>query len=402
MANIFQNIRLIAYEGLDILTPNMAFGNAVDKSYSSDFGDEGYQVGDTIYIRLPQQYLGRTGAAISLENLADRTTPLTITTQYGVDFAITSKERALNIENLRSRYLDPGFVTVASKVDRDGLLVAALTTPNFVGTPGTAPNDDTIRAATVVLDENDAPSDANRWLMIPSRMESQILTATKVQFNDQAELGRQYMRGRMGTALGYDWVMTQNLPRLTTGNYGGTPVIAGAGQTGSTLNLSGYTASGSINAGDRFTIAGVFNVENIGKVPTASLKQFIVTSAVAISGTGTVTVSISPAITATGQYQNVSNAPANGAAVTMIGAGNTNYSMGLAFHKTAFTLAFVPLNMPGGSVDQKFQIPSESGQVPIRALSQYQITSDQEIFRTDVLYGFGVLQPEKAVVIYGN
>lgn len=402
MANAFQNIRLVTYESLDILQPNMAFGNAVDKSYSSDFGDEAYQVGDTIYIRLPQQYLGRTGAAVSLENLTDRTTPLTITTQYGVDFAITSKERALNIENLRDRYLKPGFVTVASKVDRDGLLTAVLTTPNFVGTPGVAPTDDTIRAATVVLDENDAPTDADRWLMIPSKMESQILTATKVQFNDQAELGRQYMRGRMGTALGYDWVMTQNLPRLTTGNYGGTPVIAGAGQTGSTLNLSGYTASGSLNAGDRFTIAGVFNVENVGKVTTGTLKQFLITSAATISGTGTVTVNISPAITATGQYQNVSNAPANGAALTMIGAGNTSYGVGLAFHRTAFTLAFVPLNMPSGSVDTKFQIPSESGNVPIRALSQYQIATDQEIFRTDVLYGYGVLQPEKAVVIYGS
>jgi hypothetical protein len=206
----------------------------------------------------------------------------------------------------------------------------------------------------------------------------------------------------MGRALGYDWVMTQNLPRLTTGNYGGTPAVAGAGQTGATLNLSGFTASGSLNAGDRFTIAGVYNVENVGKVPTASLKQFLVTAPATISGTGTVTVSISPAITATGQYQNVSNAPANGAAVTMVGAGNTNYSIGLAFHKTAFTLAFVPLNMPSGSVDMKFQTPSESGQVPIRALSQYQIATDQEIFRTDVLYGYGILYAEKAVVIYGN
>jgi hypothetical protein len=402
LANAIQNTRLILYEALDVMEPNMAFGNAVDKSYSSEFGNEGYQVGDTVYIRLPQQYLGRTGAAISIENLTDRTTPLTITTQYGVDFAITSKERALNIENLRDRYLKPGFVTVASKVDRDGLLTAVLTTPNFVGTPGTPPTDDTIRAATVVLDENDAPTDMDRWLMIPSKMESQILTATKVQFNDQAELGRQYMRGRMGRALGYDWVMTQNLPRLTTGNYGGTPVIAGAGQTGSTLNLSGYTASGSLNAGDRFTIAGVFNVENIGKVTTGSLKQFLITSAATISGTGTVTVNVSPAITATGQYQNVSNAPANGAAISMVGTANTSYGVGLAFHRTAFTLAFVPLDMPSGSVDTKFQIPSESGNVPIRALSQYQIATDQEIFRTDVLYGYGVLQPEKAVVIYGN
>jgi hypothetical protein len=378
VANAFQNIRLVTYESLDILEPNMAFGNAVDKSYSSDFGDESYQVGDTIYIRLPQQYLGRTGAAISLENLSDRTTPLTITTQYGVDFAITSKERALNIENLRNRYLKPGFVTVASKIDRDGLLTAVLTTPNFVGTPGTAVTMDTVQNASVVLDENDAPTDADRWLMIPSKFERAILQDTKLQFNDQNELGRQYMRGRMGRAQGYDWVMTQNLPRLTTGNYGGTPVVAGAGQTGSTINLSGYTASGTLNAGDRFTAAA------------------------AISGSGTVTVSISPAITATGQYQNVSNAPANGAALTMVGPANTSYGVGLAFHRTAFTLAFVSLDMPSGSVDMKFQIPAESGNVPIRALSQYLISTDQTIFRTDVLYGYGVLQPEKAVVILGN
>jgi uncharacterized protein affecting Mg2+/Co2+ transport len=234
-------------------------------------------------------------------------------------------------------------------------------------------------------------------------MESQILSATKVQFNDQEELGRQYMRGRMGRALGYDWVMTQQLPRLTTGNYAGTPTINGAGQTGAALNVTAFAAGNTLNAGDRFTIAGVFNVENIGKVSTASLKQFLVTTAVTLNGSGAGTVAISPAIVATGQYQNVSNAPAAGAAITMIGAANVTYSVGLAFHRTAFTLAFVPLNMPSGSVDMKFQLPAtDAGGVPIRALSQYQIATDQEIFRSDVLYGYGVLQAEKAVVIYGN
>jgi hypothetical protein len=142
-----------------------------------------------------------------------------------------------------------------------------LTCPNIVGTPGTRfSSEDVVRDATVKLDENDSPMDDQRYIIVNSRMEQDITKATKLQFNDQGELGKQYKRGRMGTALGYNWAMSQVTPRLVSGTLAGTPVVSGGSQTGASLLVSGLPAGATMNAGDNFTIAGVFLTETVSYI----------------------------------------------------------------------------------------------------------------------------------------
>ncbi|MFX5918521.1 P22 phage major capsid protein family protein, partial [Acinetobacter baumannii] len=64
-----------------------------------------------------------------------------------------------------------------------------------------------------------------------------------------------------------------------------------------------------------------------------------------------VALTISPAIITSGEYQTVSAAPANGAALTFMGAANTGYQQNLMFAKQAFALAVRPLEILPGSVD---------------------------------------------------
>jgi hypothetical protein len=255
-----------------------------------------------------------------------------------------------------------------------------------------------VRSATVKLDENDAPMDDERYIAINSRMEQSILTATKLQFNDQSELGKQYRRGRMGVALGYNWSMTQTTPRLISGSLGGTPVIAGANQTGATLAISGLPANATVNAGDNFAVAGVFLTENISHISTGDLQQFVVTSSVTASGTGTATLPVYPSIIATGQYQNVSNAPANGAAITFAAPANTTYSTGIAYHRDAYTLAFARLDEPRG-VESAFVAQDEETGVSIRCVLFWNGMTDQWIYRFDCLYGVAPLYPRTACLI---
>lgn len=108
------------------------------------------------------------------------------------------------------------------------------------------------------------------------------------------------------------------------GGYGATETDDPRTQT---LTVSG---SGLVN-GDAFTVAGVKRIGLDSKNESGQLMTFRV-----ISGGGTTTPVISPAIIALGAYQNVSAAPANGAAITII---NTATAEPTAFTtKDAFKL----------------------------------------------------------------
>jgi hypothetical protein len=399
VANTFANTQRVSYETLDLLQPNLVFGGSINNDYSKEFGQEGRKVGNSINIRLPAQFIGRTGTSVNIEDITDRTSPLTLTTQFGVDFEVTSADLKLSVDDVKNRYINKAMIRIANQIDRDCFTVASLTCPNIVGTPGTAiTSEDVVRSATVKLDENDAPMDDERYIAINSRMEQSILTATKLQFNDQSELGKQYRRGRMGVALGYNWSMTQTTPRLISGSLGGTPVIAGANQTGATLAISGLPANATVNAGDNFAVAGVFLTENISHISTGDLQQFVVTSSVTASGTGTATLPVYPSIIATGQYQNVSNAPANGAAITFAAPANTTYSTGIAYHRDAYTLAFARLDEPRG-VESAFVAQDEETGVSIRCVLFWNGMTDQWIYRFDCLYGVAPLYPRTACLI---
>src|SRR3982750_4226823 len=402
MANVFANTQLVTYETLYLLQPNLVLAGELNNDYSKQFGQEGNKVGSSINIRLPQQFIGRTGTSVNLESISDRTIPLSLTTQFGVDFQVTSADLKLSIDDVRGRYLSKAAVTIGNKINRDAATVISLTCPNIVGTPGTAiTTEDIVRQATILLDENNTPLDDKRNLMINSRMEQSILTATKVQFNDQAELGRQYREGRMGKALGYSWYMSQATPRLTSGTRAGTPVIAGANQTGTTLNISGLTAATTIPAGGHFTIPGVYLVESISHIATPGLQEFVVMTTTAADGAGAATVSISPAILPTGQYQNVSAAPANGAPITWVGPVNVPYSEGIAFHRDSYTIAFAPLDKPTGVESATVTTDPKSG-VSIRTVLFWNGMTDQWIYRFDTLYGIGPLYPQTACLLASN
>ncbi len=102
---------------------------------------------------------------------------------------------------------------------------------------------------------------------------------------------------------------TTTLPGHTTpqGSWAGTPVVSGSGQTGASVNLSGFTAlqTGIVKAGDLLQFSG-------------HTKVYMATADASSSGAGTATVSIRPALMVS---------PASGEAVT---SSNVTFTVALA------------------------------------------------------------------------
>src|SRR5574343_2087092 len=85
-----------------------------DRSYSDEFIQAGAKVGDTVRIRLPQQYEAVEGEALEIQNLLDRTVNLILNRRRHVGFGWSSAQATTDLDDIRSRYVQPAAETLAS------------------------------------------------------------------------------------------------------------------------------------------------------------------------------------------------------------------------------------------------------------------------------------------------
>lgn len=402
MSNTLLNISMITLEALDVLENNLTFTKYVNREYDSSFAISGAKIGDTLNIRKPARYAGRSGATLSVEDFTETSVALQLATQFGVDVNFTSKELTLNIDDFRERVLDPAIAAVANKIDFDGM-ARYVDVYQSIGTPGTVPSTfKTFTDAGAKLDYAAAPKDKNRAVVIDPGCQSSIVDALKGLFQASTEIADQYKTGNMGLTAGFKWSMDQNVNSATIGPQGGTPLVNGAGQTGSSLATKGWTAAAAsrLVVGDVFTVAGVFAVNPQNRQSTGQLQQFVVTAAFSSDGSGNGSVSISPSIVTSGATQTVTASPADGAVITVVGAAGTVSPQHLAFHKNAFTFACADLLLPKG-VDMAARVADDKLGMSIRMVRAYDINNDKFPCRLDILYGWKTIRPELACRIQG-
>jgi hypothetical protein len=398
MANTLLTISMITREALRVLENNLTFTKGVNRQYDDKFGVEGAKIGTVLNVRKPPRYVGRTGTAISIEDATETQVAVTLDTQFGVDITFTSEDLALKIDDFSQRFITPAIATVANKIDSAGLALYK-DIYNSVGTPGTTPNALlTYLQAGVLLDNNSAPMDGQRSVVITPLMQATIVDALKGLFQQSSAIANQYRKGQMGTAAGFDWLMDQNVNTHTVGPLGGTPLVNGSTSSGATtLVTDGWTsaAASRLLKGDIFTIAGVNAVNPQSRQSTGELQQFVVTADVSSDGSGNLTAAISPAITSSGANQTVDALPADNAALTIVGAASTQTPQGLAHHRDAFTLAMADLPLPQGT-DMAARVSDSQLGMSIRMIRDYDITTDKFPCRLDVLFGWATLRPELA------
>jgi len=379
---------------------NLGFSKVVDHTYDDRFAVSGAKIGDTLRLRDPVRYAVTKGRVMTPQDTVETAKTLTLDTQAHVGFSFTSVERTLNIDNFADRYVESAAVALANQVDVDGLTKAYQSTANSVGTGGTAFTTlDFAYAAGRTLDENSTPVDGKRYMVVSPRQQEATLKAAQAIFNSQTQIGNQYVKGRMGTMGGFDWIMDQNVMLHTVGPLGGAPIVTVASQTGSTLLTSGWTAAAAsrLKKGDLFTLPTVYGVNPVNGISTGQLQQFTVTADVSSDAGGLASIPIFPAITPTGTNKTVTNSPAASAPLTIIGTANSTATEGIAFHKNAFVLGMAPLDTPPGTDSAKATDPDTG--VSIRTTTAYDILNDLFVTRCDILYGWAAPRAEWAVRI---
>ncbi len=405
MANNLLTISKITNEALMVLENELTFTSEVDRNYDDQFAVVGAKIGNTVNVRKPGRFIGTTGPALNVEDFNESSVPVTLSTQFHVDTQFTTQDLALSLDMFSSRVLKPAVAAIANKIDRDGMVMANLNTANIVGTAGTPPTGlITYLTAGAYLDSEGAPRDGRRSVIIEPFTSATIVDSLKGLFVPQEAIGEQYRKGLMGRdSAGVNWKLDQNVVSQTFGSWSANTIaINVTTATGfltsgwsqfSTISLTASSAS-TLNAGDVFTIPGVYAVNPQNRQSYGKLRNFVVMATTTV-GTGATSVQVSPAIITAGQFQNVSITSSGSQNITAFNNTGVASPQNIMMHRNAFTLAVADLELPDGVHFAGRASDKEIG-LSMRVVRQYTINNDSIPTRLDVLYGWAPLYPELA------
>lgn len=399
---------VIAKMAAGMLADKCQFVKTIDKEPASSFGSvNGYNVGDTLTISKPARFIPSSTADITsnIQEVVEEKTTLTLDTRKVVPVALTSAEiqNTLGLKDWANRILDPAMSSIAQSVESTFAEKAKNYAGHLVGTAGSTVFDtDTMLQAREVLMKSLVPNDGNLYALLDSRAIRSAVNARKGFVNPADKLGKQYVNGQMFDADGFTFLENNLVARHTNGADVAFAVEASVVTIAngmSTLGVDGVTSDATIKAGTKFTIPTCFKVHPITKATLPDLQVFTVTADVTETAGNSVTLAISPAIyyTSGDSRQNVSAAPVDEASCTVVsGSASTTYSHNLAYHKSAFRFASVPLMQPSGA---HMCAQETVDGMTVRVWMDANILTDKMILRLDFLGGLSPVRPEWSTVI---
>jgi len=396
MANTALTSMQVTRKALQVLHQKLNFVGAITREYDDRFANDGAKIGDTLKIRLPNQYVVTSGATLVTQDTSESSIDLKINSQKHVGMNFTSQDLTLSLDDFSDRIIEPAMAVLAAAVESDALSMYK-DVYQQANNLGTAASFAKVLAGRKILVDALTPP-GSRTVCLNTQDNVDMVADLKGLFNPQERLAKMVTEGYLGRTAGFDFNENTFLSKFTGGTENGssaTITINGSGQTGATLTVTNGSAK-TLLRGDIVTLPGVNRVHPETKADTGVAQQFVVTADLATSGTQ---LSISPAIVTSGATQNVTASPTTAQTVTKTGTASQAYGISLAFHKQAFAFATADLVMPKG-VD--FGAREVFDGISLRIVRQYDINNDKLPCRVDILYGYKTIRPQLACRLANN
>jgi len=402
MANSLITPTAVTREALRILHQKLNFVGNINRQYDDRFAKSGAKIGDSLSIRLPNEYVVRTGSALSTQDTTEATVTLQVATQKGVDLSFLSSDLTTDLDDFSDRILKPAMSVLGAAIESDALSMYRDVSKEVSDIGAAMSITDVLNSSK---DLTDSLASDDRCLLLNTQSNVDLVDALKGLFNDPAKLSENYRKGMVANNfLGYKDVYQNTLmPIHTTGTDDGTGdyLVNGASESGASITVD--TGAGTLVKGDVIYFTGVNSVHPETKADTGILKPFAVA---ATTGTSATAITITPSLVATGAKQNVTGVPADNAPVLCVEsdratavAASADYGISLGFGKNAFAFATADLIMPKG-VD--FSAREVMDGISMRVVRQYTIADDKFPCRLDVLYGYKTIREQEAVRIGSN
>jgi P22 coat protein - gene protein 5 len=411
MANTLATPTWVTKEVARGFVNEVSFLSHVNRTYDDEYVINGAKVGNTVNARLPQRWTVSDGQAMVLQNILDQTVPITLTNQKHIAFGYSSAQATTELDEIRTRYTTPAGEALANAADVLAFNAVYRDIYSSVGSPGTTPSTTlAYLQAGVKLTDLSTPLAGRVAVLDPMAMVT-IANTSSTLFNPSGTISENYTKGQFGREqLGISgWYQDVNRPAHTTGTFtASTPLVNGADQTGSSLLTNGWASGATtLKKGDAFTIAGVYTVNPQSYANTGRLQHFVVT-ADSNDTAGAMAIGISPPIITSGQLQTVTNSPAHQAVISVVGAtsptagtlATTVSAQSLVYHPDAFAFVMADLMKPSAGAEAT-TVRSKKFGFSIRLVEQYQIATDQNPSRLDMLLGAATVQARLAVRMWG-
>lgn len=415
MANVHINPQVITDIAAMVLGEEIGNGFMANMStnLTPEFGKKSYKIGDAVEFYKAYRFQATDGVAFQPQPVVDVVGTATVDQWAQVGFSWGIVEKTLEVREAMKLYVEPVVAALRGQLAPAAALYCTQNAFNSVGTPGITPTSMlTYLSARDVLIELGLSDMRTPNLVMNQKMSSTYINAQAPLFNPADLLSRQTKTGDIDRSqLGMRIFRDQSCPVVTNGTYAGTPLVNGAqsadGGNNSTMTLitDGWSST-SLNRNTKFTIGSATSATNggvnsvhpqtrqdIGRLQVFSVQQDITDSAGAIS------MLVAPAITPTGQHQNVTTAAADNAIITVIGASGATMTQGIAMDEDAFGFLSVPIQaMPPNGVKCYVSTDPKTGFSLMH--TEWSDGNPMTInHRWDTLYGFYRNLPETACVV---
>lgn len=425
--NTFLTPDVIAREALLILENNVISPQVMSTTAVADF--TGAKVGDTIRVRRPAFFgvdtFARTDGGnevIKIQDAKENSVNLVIEKHFDVSFEVSSAELTLAVDEFNDRLLKPAMSALSQKVDEYALSkIADLGGIEGPSTTYAAPASLPNVASIVERMNNQMIPMENRKLLVSPAMQSALYSIDAFVRADIRGGGftSPVAEAALGRFMGLDTMMSQMLP-----------IHSAMGTAASTASTDcNYTTQSAFSEG-----ATTINVES-GPNGTLTVKKgdtlridytdgvardHVVTNDTAFTTNGGVAnkitgITITPGLygvhSATPVDKGIPTVVANGAQVknvttnrvagddTTAASANikTSYTMGAAFHPSAFQMVFAPLANPMGPGTSAATVNYNG--MSLRVLQTYDHEKKRDIVSVDCLVGAAAVDGRLGVKI---
>ena len=363
MANTLLTPNIVAKEALMVLESNLTMAPLVHTDYSDEFA----QVGDTITIRKPAEFIAKnfTGTT-SVQDITEGSATVKMDRFRDITANVTSKQMSLDIEDFSEQIIKPAMRSIAQAIDTDLLTVGVEKAGTKISATSNPTNLADIAALAKTLDLKKVPMSERRLILRPEHKYAYALTdnLSKVSYAGDSETLRRY---EIGNVYNFDTFMSQNAPycaATTSGSATSYKVTAAAGAT--SVSLSDLnTTSATIKSGDTFIIDGYMYRFTEDKTGASS----------AISS-----INIDQPIHKT--FTNEEATP-------------IKLPHSLAFHKNGIALVHRPLALPMDGSRSAYERNSDG--LSVRVVFDYNSTTKTDTVSFDILYGITALNSDMIV-----
>lgn len=367
-ANTLITPQVMARRALAYLYNTTVLAGLVYRDYDENFAGK---QGDTITIRTPAVFTANEfnrGSGITLQDITEGSTSVTLDTIADVSFPVTAEELTLEIDNFAERVLNPAMEAIVQKVDGD--LAAELL--------AMAVNGGDTKAVTIEADDD-------------------VVTCPEHGFHDGDKVVFPALTGGTGLTAGTTVYYVRDATKDTF------KVSATAG--GAAVNVTADATAGTVAAAGGGTAS-----KGSGDAPDALIDARTKLTANKISTVNRVAVESPEQAGALLKdplfHQADQRGDTDGLREASIGRkfGFDNYetqvfsglAAGVAFQREAIALASRTLALPMGASSDTASIANYKG-LGLRVVQDYDINKKQDVVSVDFLYGIKRLRPGAAV-----